>query len=81
MLPVEVEDSPGLVAGGELAALPGSAGSPVSCAETGAGSAGMQVGSLLVMYNIGKQSVIWGKMHPVINTLPCKNTFFFPLAL
>ena len=48
MLPVKVEGSPCLVAGEELVAEQGSAGWPVSCAETGAESAGMQEGSLLV---------------------------------
>ena len=52
VLPVKVEGSPCLAAGGELVAERGSAGWPVSCAETGAGSAGMPEGSLLVMNNI-----------------------------
>lgn len=48
MLPVEVEGSLCLAAGEELEAEQGSAGWPVSCEETGAGSARMQVGYLLV---------------------------------
>ncbi len=56
-LPVEVEDSPGLVAGEELVAEQGSAGWPVSCAETGAGSAGMQVGSLLVTHKMNNHQL------------------------
>lgn len=51
-LPAEAEGSPCLAAGAELGAEQGSAGWPVSCAETEAGSAGMQVGSLLVTYNM-----------------------------
>lgn len=47
-LPVGAEGSPCLAAEGELVAERDSAGWPVSCAETGAGSAGMRVGFLLL---------------------------------
>lgn len=47
-LPAEAEGSPCRAAGAEPGAEWGSAGWPVSCAETGAESAGMRVGSLLV---------------------------------
>lgn len=61
MLPEEVEDSLGLVAGGALVAEQGSAGWPVSCAETEAGSAGMQVGSLLHTYSINAAFITTNK--------------------
>lgn len=51
VLPAEAEGSPCLAAGAEQGAEQGSAGWPVSCAETVAGSAGMQVGSLLERYS------------------------------
>lgn len=47
-LPAEAEGSPCRAAGAEPGAEWGSAGWPVSCAETGAESAGTRVGSLLV---------------------------------
>lgn len=58
VLPAKVEDSLCLVAGGEQVAEPGSAGWPVSCAGTGAESAGMQVGFLQVQYRINNHHII-----------------------
>lgn len=90
VLPVEVEDSPGLVAGEELVAEQGSAGWPVSCAETGAGSAGMQVGSPLVTHKMnnhqqesklnqvyaGNQEILDASIpcHAYMTSSFCKNT-------
>lgn len=49
-LPAEAGGSLGPAAGAGLGAEPGSAGWPASCAGTGAGFSGMQVGSLLVVH-------------------------------
>lgn len=51
MLPAKAADSLGQAAAAELGGGLGSAGWPVSCAETEAGSAGMQVGCHLVTNN------------------------------